>query len=69
MKRNSLISLFLLLLTTAFGAFAQTPEMGPHPVPEPVEPSLFNIILYIVIPVSLGIFYIYYRKKKRGKKD
>ena len=65
MKRKLLTSLFLLL--TFVAAMAQTPEMYPPPVPEPVDLTLFNIILYFVIPVALIVFYILYRRSKRKK--
>lgn len=67
MKRKFLTSLFLLFAMVA--AMAQTPDMYPPPVPEPVDLTLFNIILYFVIPVAMIVFYIYYRRSKRKKRN
>jgi len=63
MKRKLLSA--LLMLIAGLPAWAQTPDMYPPPVPEPIEPTLFNIILYAVMPVLIIVFYIYYRRKKR----
>ncbi len=63
MKRK--LMTFLALLITALTASGQTPEMYPPPVPEPLELTPLNVILYIVIPVLLVIFLIYYRRRKR----
>lgn len=65
MKQKT-ITLWGLLLVQA-AAVAQTPDLYPPTVPEPMELSLFNIILYIVIPVLLVIFLVYYRRRKRKK--
>lgn len=58
---------FLALLIVALTASGQTPEMYPPPVPEPLELTTLNIILYIVIPVLLVIFLIYYRRRRKKK--
>jgi len=65
MKRKFLTLLFLFI--TMVAAMAQTPDMYPPPVPEPVKLTLFNIILYFVLPVALIVFYIFYRRSKRKK--
>lgn len=65
MKRKFLLLLFLLNIFVA--ALAQTPDGLPNPVPEPVDLTLFNIILYFVLPVLLIIFYIFYRRSKIKK--
>lgn len=69
MKQKFLITFTLALLSMIGIAVGQSPQMGPHPVPVPVEPSLFNIILYILVPLAAVIFYYYYRKKKRKERD
>jgi len=51
---------FLLVQT----AFAQTPEHYPPNEPEPIDFSLQNIILYIILPLVLIVAYFLYRKKK-----
>jgi amino acid transporter len=65
MKKKILATIFFLFIILA--TFAQSPEMYPPPVPEPVELTLFNIILYFVSPVALIVFYIFYRRSKRKK--
>jgi len=46
-------------------AFAQTPDLYPPKDPEPIDFSLQNIILYIVMPLVLIVAFLLYRKKKR----
>lgn len=46
---------------------AQSPFLIPSGDPEPVEFTPLNIIIYIVLPVLIGIIYIWYRKSKRKK--
>jgi len=58
---------FLTLLIAALTASGQTPEMYPPPVPEPLELTTLNVILYIVIPVLLVIFLIYYRRRRKRR--
>jgi len=67
MKRKLLTLLFLLHAIVA--AMAQTPEMYPPPVPEPVQLTLFNIILYFVLPIAMIVFYIFYRRSKSKKQN
>lgn len=66
MERKLVIA--LLMLFAGVDALAQTPDMYPPPVPEPIEPTLFNIILYLVLPALMIAFYFYYRRKKRKEK-
>ena len=61
-----LVNLWAMVLAS-LGALAQTPEHYPPPVPEPVEMSWFNIVLYIVLPVALFVFLYFRRKKRRNK--
>ncbi|HKJ78615.1 MAG TPA: hypothetical protein VKA10_03725 [Prolixibacteraceae bacterium] len=63
-KLVTLLALFLSILQS----MAQTPDMYPPPEPEPVDFSLFNIILYIVLPVILIVAYFLYRKSVKKKK-
>ena len=66
MKRE--ITTALVMLLAVVSGIAQTPEHYPPPVPEPVAPTLFNIVLYVIIPIALLVFLIYYRcKRKKGK--
>lgn len=66
MERKLVVA--LLMLFAGVDALAQTPDMYPPPVPEPIEPTLFNIILYLVLPALMIAFYFYYRRKKRKEK-
>ena len=66
MKRK--IFTLLSLIFTMVAAMAQTPDMYPPPVPEPVELTLLNIIIYFILPVILIVFYFFYRRSKRKKK-
>lgn len=66
MERKLFIALLMIL--AGVDALAQTPDMYPPPVPEPIEPTLFNIILYLILPALMIIFYFYYRRKKRKDK-
>ena len=50
---------------------AQSPDLYPPTVPKAVDVNLFNIILYIVLPVALvAAFFMYQRsqKKKQNQK-
>ena len=48
---------------------AQTPEHYPPVKPEPVDFSLFNIILYILLPLLLiGAYLLYRRSRKKAEK-
>lgn len=49
-------------------AHAQTPQHYPAPDPEPVEINLFNILVYIGIPVLIILLYILTRRRSsKGK--
>lgn len=62
--------LSLLFFFFAFQLNAQTPDHYPPVEPEPIDFSLFNIILYILLPLLLIGGYLLYRRslKKREKK-
>jgi uncharacterized BrkB/YihY/UPF0761 family membrane protein len=57
----NIVLVFLLVQTT----FAQTPDLYPPKDPEPIDFSLLNIILYIVMPLVLIVVFLLYRRKKR----
>lgn len=59
----------MLMFLAVYILMAQTPSHYPPPVPEPVVPSLFNIILYVLVPVALLIYLIYYRRKRQKDMD
>lgn len=59
----NIVFVFLLVQTT----FAQTPDLYPPKNPEPIDFSLLNIILYIILPLMLIIAYFLYRRKKRNE--
>lgn len=59
------IALFLSTLLTS----AQVPYLLPTGETEPLELTLFNVIVYMVLPVLIFIIYFWYRKSKRQKKN
>lgn len=56
------------LVLTCFAALAQTPDLYPPTVPEPIELNLFNILLYIVSPVLLFVFLYFWRRKRKAQR-
>ncbi len=46
---------------------AQAPDIIPYGESEPIEFTLTNIIVYIILPVLIVIGYLYSRKKQRKK--
>jgi len=63
MLRKQTILLFFLVLWTFVKA--QAPDIIPYGEPEPLEFTLTNIIVFIVIPVLIIIAYIFYRKNRK----
>ncbi len=63
MIKKAAIFTFLLFVTAV--AMAQVPSGIPSGTPEPLELTLTNIIVFIVLPVIIVILYIYWRRKKR----
>ena len=63
-------SIFSLLFAFfVLGLNAQTPDNYPPVDPEPVDFSLFNIILYIFLPLLLiGGYLLYRRSRKKAEK-
>lgn len=55
------------LIMLQYSVQAQAPDFVPYGDPEPVEWTLFNIILLIVIPILIFIAFIFI-KKNRNKK-
>ena len=65
------VKYFLFLLLAAQPVLGQHPDQYPPPVPEAVNFDLFNLILYILLPLALIIAYFLYQnsqKKKRQQK-
>ncbi len=48
---------------------AQTPDMYPPPVPEPVDVTTVNVILYVLVPIILVIAFILYRRWVKKRKN
>ena len=67
-KKRILIPVLLFLFAQSY---AQTPDMYPPPVPQPVEFTGLNVVLYIVLPLLLIVSFILYRRwiKKKRKKN
>lgn len=51
----------------ALQSVAQAPSGVPYGQPEPLELNLFNIIVFIVLPLVLIVIYIGFKRKKRKK--
>lgn len=58
-------SIFTFLLFVTALAMAQAPSGIPTGKADPLELTLTNIIVFIVLPVVIVILYIYWRRKKR----
>lgn len=64
--KYSIISILLAVKT-----FAQSPDFYPPTVPEQIEITPFNVVLYVIIPLLIILAYYLYRnsqKKKRQEK-
>lgn len=61
------IRLILALIFSAISTtlFAQAPSGVPYGNPEPINLDLFNVILFIVVPILIVITYFWYRRKKK----
>lgn len=68
MKTKKLLTISFFLLALIF-ARAQTPDFYPPVDPEPVQFDLFNIVLYIILPIVLVVGYLLYRRYKKKKKN
>ena len=58
--------IFLLIAVTSF---AQTPDFYPPTVPEQIEITLFNIILYVIVPLLIIAAYFLYKKSQKKRRD
>ena len=64
MHKKLIIGISLLL---SKALTAQTPDLYPPPVPEPVKIDFFNIILYVVLPLLVIVVFLWYRRWIRNK--
>jgi heme/copper-type cytochrome/quinol oxidase subunit 2 len=66
MKRSIPIFLVSLafLASSLHSITAQTPTHVPGPGGEPVVFNLTNIIVFIIVPVALFVFYIWWERSK-----
>ncbi len=65
MLRNYFLPAAFLLV--AVQSMAQAPSGVPYGQPEPLELDLFNIIVFIVLPLVLIAVYIGFKRKNRKK--
>jgi hypothetical protein len=65
MFRN-LTRLFIIWSAQAEGR-AQNPTHYPTPGPEPVEITLMNFIVFIILPVALFIGFLVFRRKSKDR--
>ena len=61
------IIFFLTFLLIGMVIFAQAPDFYPPTVPEKIEINIFNIILYIVLPIGLVAVYFWYQRSQKKK--
>lgn len=66
---RSISALSVFLLYSLQQVAAQGPTSIPTGEPEPVPFTLPNILIFIVAPVLLFIFYIWWLKKKRKERE
>lgn len=64
LRKTTLLFYFMLIWNIIC---AQAPDIIPYGESEPIEFTVTNIIVYIVLPVLIVIGYLYYRKKQREK--
>ncbi len=57
--------ILLLILLLNLAAKAQAPGGVPYGDPKAIQLSPFNIIIYIVLPLLLILFYFWYRNRKK----
>jgi hypothetical protein len=73
MRRYQKNIIILILMMVQVSVFAQSPDMYPHPVPQPIGIDAFNIILYFVAPLLIIVAFFLYRnwqnkERKKNKK-
>ncbi len=68
---NLKVATFLILLMAHLFVAGQSPDMYPPPVPKPVDIDIFNIVLYIVLPILIVVAYFAYRnwQKKQHNRE
>jgi hypothetical protein len=63
----------LFLLIAGVMSYAQTPDLYPPTVPEPVGISFYNIVLYVLLPLGIIVAFFVYgyaqKKKKQERKE
>ncbi len=62
------LATLLTLLTSVLFSFAQAPSGVPYGQPDELELDLTNIIVFIVLPLLLIAFFIWFRISKKRKK-
>ena len=61
------ISIIIIFFTA--DSSAQSPEFYPPTVPEQVEITPFNVILYLVVPLLIILAYFLYKKSQNKKRE
>lgn len=61
------VSLLILLLSLWMQSQAQTADGLFGADPEPTEWNALNIVLFIVLPILLFVFFLWFRKRKNKK--
>jgi hypothetical protein len=67
------VTLTIVLLFAGMLSFGQTPDLYPPTVPEPIGFSLYNAVLYILLPLGIIVAFFVYgysqKKKKQERKE
>ncbi|HKK64199.1 MAG TPA: hypothetical protein VJ951_16655 [Bacteroidales bacterium] len=68
--KKKIFSGITLLFAAILYSYGQGPTHLPVKEPEPVSMTWQNILFYIVLPIGLFIFYIWWlRQKRKGQED
>ncbi len=67
--RNRIVGGMAFLLFQLQYLAAQVPTHLPGGKPEPVPITLVNILIFIVVPLGLLVFYIWWLRQNRKKAD
>ncbi len=65
----AIATVFMIILSTVDELAAQVPSNLPAGDPEPLPFTPVNIIIYIVLPVALFVFYIWWLKQRKKKRE
>lgn len=67
MNRKIKFSVILILLVVK--SLAQSPDFYPPTVPEQIEITPFNVVLYLIVPLLIILAYFLYRNSQKKKQQ